>query len=156
QELAILNKLSETGQAQSLTPEQTAAVVSELTAAGGSYPGAGTRGPATPRTNDGPSYADTIRFIEENLNNAGDAAYVLFRHNKSTGADATVQYSTRASRVAGDSGNCRLGLHYKAVVKVDPKAAQDTVMADTDMGFDFRDVSEIRVFSREEDSNSRF
>jgi hypothetical protein len=28
-------------------------------------------------------------------------------------------------------------------------------MADTDMGFDFRDVGEIRVFS-EVDSNSRF
>lgn len=154
QELATLNKLSET--AQSLTPEQTAAVVSELTGAGGSYPDAGTRGPATPRTGDGPSYGDTISFIEENLNNAGNAAYTLSRHNKSTGADVTVRYSTRASRVTGDSGTCHLGFHYKAVVKVDTKAAQGTVMADTDNGFDFRDVSEIRVFSREEDSNSRF
>ena len=150
-ELAVLENAHET-----LSPEQAAAVASQLTGAGGSYAGAGTRGPATPRTGDGPSYADTISFIEEKLNGAGNAAYTLFRHNKSTGVDARVKYSTRASRVAGDSEICHLGFHYKAVFKANPQAVQDTVTADTDLGFDFRDVSEIRVFSREVDSNSRF
>jgi TPR repeat protein len=154
QELDVLNKLSETK--QPLSSEQTAAVASHLTGAGGSYAGGGTRGPVTPRTGDGPSYAETISFIEEKLNDSGNAAYTLSRHNKSTSKDATAHYSTRVSRVAGDSGSCHLGFHYKAAFKVDTKTAQDTVMADTDMGFDFRDVGEIRVFSREVDSNSRF
>jgi TPR repeat protein len=150
-ELVVLENARET-----LSSEQTAAVVSHLTGSGGSYAGGGTRGPVTPRTGDGPSYAETISFIEEKLNGSANAAYTLSRHNKSTGKDTTVHYSTRASRAAGDSGNCHLSFHYKAAFMVDPKAAQDTVMADTDMGFDFQDVGEIRVFSREVDSNSRF
>jgi hypothetical protein len=96
---------------------------------------------------DGPSLADTMKFIEEKLGSIGQVNYVAYLHDDTSGKDFTpVKYGSKIeiSTVRGNVQSCRIDYHGWGSVN-------GTVLLDKDLGFALKDVQEVVVKACEQD-----
>ena len=88
---------------------------------------------------DGPSLADTMKFIEEKLGSIGRVNWVEYAHDDTSGKDFTpVKYGYETGTVRGSVQSCRIDYHGWASVN-------GTVQLDKDLGFALKDVQEVVV-----------
>ena len=94
---------------------------------------------------DGPSLADTMKFIEEKLGSIGRVNWVEYAHDDTSGKDFTpVKYGYETGTVRGSVQSCRIDYHGWASVN-------GTVQLDKDLGFALKDVQEVVVKTCEQD-----
>lgn len=93
---------------------------------------------------DGPSLADTMKFIQDKLNGQGPLNYIYYSHD-GVHPDARYSSSVEISKVVADPKTCHIAYHSRQLV--------DGESTDRDGGFDFKDIEKIVVVSAEQVSN---
>jgi hypothetical protein len=93
--------------------------------------------PAPPRPKeDGPSLAETMRFIQEKLADAGSVNFITFAHDNVKGNDWAFSRTTAATNFRADPAACRIDYHW--LVK-----RNDSTEEDKDAWFMLKAVREI-------------
>jgi hypothetical protein len=87
---------------------------------------------------DGPTLADTMRFIQDKMNEQGKSAFVEYRQNTSDGSTTTVTIVNEISNVVADQTLCRISYHRKA-------SQNGAVYKNVDSAFSLREVQDILV-----------
>jgi hypothetical protein len=94
--------------------------------------------PAAAPADNGPTLAETMQFIQENLNELGKIAFAEFVHDASSGSTFTGTVTKEISYVFVDQNQCRISYHWKTT-------ADGNTMRDENSVFSLRDVKEIMV-----------
>ena len=93
---------------------------------------------------DGPSLADTMKFIEEKLGSIGQVNYVAYNHDNTAGTNGTNKFSSEASNVRASVQSCLIGYHWRDI-------EEGEVLNDMDVWFPLKDVQEVVVQTMEQD-----
>jgi hypothetical protein len=104
--------------------------------------------PAAAPADNGPSLAETMRFIQDKLNRSGKIAYVEFAQDSTNGAAGTVTFTYEISSVFADQNQCRLSMHMK-------ETSNGRTTTDRNDGFSLRDVNDIVVIPYEQKETER-
>ena len=91
---------------------------------------------------DGPSLADTMKFIEEKLGAIGRVNFVFYIHNDLNGNDTTSKESVEDRNVRASVQGCRIDYH-------ESLSRNGEVAFDKDLSFALKDVQEVVVESLE-------
>jgi hypothetical protein len=95
--------------------------------------------PPPPKPPDnGPSLADTMKFIQEKLNGLGPINFVVFAHDDVAGNDWTYQRKVEISNLVADSHSCIVQYHFTVT-------DNGTVRANLDAGIPLKAVENIIV-----------
>jgi hypothetical protein len=92
---------------------------------------------------DGPSLADTMKFIEEKLGSIGPVSYVAYHHDNTDGRDWTVKIIQKESNVRASVQGCRIDYHMWS-------SFAGKVGLDQDAWFLLKDVEEVVVETKEQ------
>jgi len=93
---------------------------------------------------DGPSLADTMKFIEDKLNSIGPVNYIAYTHDNVTGNNATNKFSAELTNVRGNVAGCRIDYHWR-------NTRDGRILQDLDAGFPLKPVNQVRVKTREQE-----
>ena len=93
---------------------------------------------------DGPSLADTMKFIEEKLGSIGRVNQMAYFHDNQIGNDFTNKFSDEETNVRGSVPACSITYHARAT-------RNEEVTEDKDAGFPLKDVQEVAVVTQEQD-----
>ena len=105
--------------------------------------------PPPPKPADeGPSLADTMKFIEEKLGSIGRVNYVVYMHDGTDGSDWTGKFSNEKSNVRASVQSCRIDAHSWA-------STDGKVTEEGDLWFALKDVQEVVVETGEQDRKDR-
>ena len=85
---------------------------------------------------DGPSLADTMKFIEEKLGSSGRVNYIAYIHDNKIGNDFTLKFSDDETNVRASAPGCSIAGHTRYV-------RDEQVLEDEDYGFGLKDVQEV-------------
>jgi hypothetical protein len=99
---------------------------------------------------DGPSLADTMKFIKERLNSIGPVNHVAYGHDNIGGSDAVNKFSIQATNVRANVAACRMDYHWH-VTRDDQVHQVHQVLQDRDFWFSLKDVEELTVKTREQE-----
>jgi hypothetical protein len=70
--------------------------------------------PAPKPADEGPSLRETMKFIQDKLNDVGPVNFAQYVHDSATGVDSThVQLKIERTNAVADSGACRISYHHK-------------------------------------------
>src|ERR1700722_15452767 len=70
--------------------------------------------PAPKPADEGPSLEETMKFVQDKLNDVGPVNFAQYLHDNATGTDSThVQLKIERTNVVADSGACRVSYHHK-------------------------------------------
>jgi len=94
--------------------------------------------PAAVSAASGPSLAESMQFVQDNLNGLGKVAWGDFCQDTSNGSTWTDTLTSEIGNVVADQNQCRISFHRKA-------ANGDKTYTDEDSVFSLRDVREIVV-----------
>jgi hypothetical protein len=94
-----------------------------------------------------PNLKDTMKEIQDGLNNVGPVSYVLKYHNDTTGEDKPMTYKVEISKVSADPNTCFLIYEQRTFLNA---AHQDTGSV-----VQLRDVKRIVVRTMEQEVASR-
>jgi len=100
---------------------------------------------------DGPSLVDTMKFIQEKLNDIGPVNFV--EHDReNVGTDWTRQCRDQVTKVVADPSTCRISYHWKEAGKwaVGTPLESDWTEQDGDIGFYLKAVKDIIVMSEKQ------
>jgi hypothetical protein len=86
---------------------------------------------------------DTMKEIQDGLNNIGPVSYVLKYHNDATGEDKPLSYKVEISKVSADPNTCFLIYEQRMYL--------DTAHQDTGSVVQLRDVKRIVVHTMEQE-----
>ena len=89
---------------------------------------------------------DTMKEIQDGLNNVGPVSYVLKYHNDTTGEDRSMPYKVETSKVSADPNTCFLIYEQRTYL--------DTAHHDTGSVVQLRGVKRIVVRTMEQEVNS--
>ena len=92
---------------------------------------------------DGPSLADTVKFIEEKLGAIGRVNWVQYIHDNTNGSDLTHKFSLERTNVRASVQGCRIDYHSWG-------STDGGVQYDNDVGFALKDVEEVVVDTLEQ------
>jgi hypothetical protein len=93
---------------------------------------------------DGPSLADTMKFIEEKLGAIGRVNYVVYIHNDKLGTDGgTATVTFEATNVRASVVGCRIDYH-------EQQKWDDKVVSEGDEWFRLKAVEEVVVKTKEQ------
>jgi|GEM_PF-993648 len=99
-------------------------------------------------TNDtGLSLADTLKFVQTQMNQYNTVDEVDHVHDSSTNQDWTNHFILQMTETAVDPETCHLGYHWKETLNGKVDKDDDTV------GFYFKDVVDIVVWTGSQDTN---
>jgi len=98
--------------------------------------------PSRPADN-GPSLADTMKFIEEKLGSIGRVNYVSYVHDNINGSDRTYKLGVEQSNVRASVKGCRIDYHVR-------RSRDGEVYSEKDAGFLLKDVQEVVVTTMEQ------
>ena len=100
--------------------------------------------PLPPKPPDsGPSLADTVKFVEDKLDEQGKMNYVVYIHDDAQGTDGTVSRSSEISKVRASAADCRIDYHWIQEINGE-------VGSETDRWFPLKDVRDIEVMPIEQ------
>jgi hypothetical protein len=100
--------------------------------------------PASAQTNGGPSLADTMKFIQDKLNEMGTVNFAGYVHEASNDTDGVQKFSSTISKVAANPGACSLSYH-RLVYNNGRKEHNE------DVAINLREVKNISVLPDEQD-----
>jgi hypothetical protein len=100
--------------------------------------------PAAPPADTGPSLAETMRFIQEKLNDNDKISFIEFFQHTNDGNITTDAMTYETSNVVADQSSCRISYHRKGI-------ENGSTFGDENYVFLLRDVQEIVVRSEEQD-----
>jgi hypothetical protein len=99
--------------------------------------------PTAAPADTGPSLAESMRFIQDRLNELGKVTFVVFVHNTSADITGSTTERYEISNLVADQNQCRISYHWEDTSDANtPKAG--------DIEFSLRDVQEIVVKSQEQ------
>jgi hypothetical protein len=96
--------------------------------------------------NSEPNLKDTMKEIQDGLNDAGPVSYVLKYHNDSTGEDKSMPYKVETSKVTADPNTCFLIYEQRTFL--------NAAHRDTGSVVQLRGVKRIFVRTMEQEVNS--
>jgi hypothetical protein len=100
--------------------------------------------PPTPGPKDeGPSLADTMKFIEDKLNSIGSVNYIGYAHDNLIGNEWANKFGAQATNVRADVAACQIDFHWRVT-------RDDQVVQELDAWFSLRAVDEVTVKTREQ------
>ncbi len=97
---------------------------------------------------DTASLADTMKFIQDQLNAVGNVHYAAHWHDYGDDTDGVTQYSFEQSSVIADPGSCWIKYHLKIVA--------GTGLNDRDNGFFLPDVQNLVVTTGEQYADKHY
>jgi hypothetical protein len=100
--------------------------------------------PAGAQTNGGPSLADTMKFIQDKLNEMGTVNFAGYVHDSSNNTDGVQKFSATISNIATNPGSCTLSYH-RLVLNSGRKEHDENVV------INLREVKNISVLPDEQD-----
>ena len=100
--------------------------------------------PAAAPADTGPTLAETMKFIQEKLNEQGKVAFVEFLQDAHNGDTGTPTFTYETSNVFADQNSCRISYHWKAI-------NNGRTTGDDNFVISLRDVQEIVVRPAEQD-----
>lgn len=92
---------------------------------------------------DGPSLADTMKFIEEKLGSIGPVNYIAYLHDNTTGNDGANKFAIEATNVRASAVGCRIDYHARLT-------RDDNVLYDQDAWFPLKALQEVVVTTEEQ------
>jgi len=96
-------------------------------------------------SDDGPSVADTMKFIEEKVGSIGRVNYISYTHDSITGRDATNKYSVELTNPRANATVCRIDYHWRTTMN-------EQVLQEKDAWFSLKAVQEVLVKTMEQDA----
>jgi hypothetical protein len=100
--------------------------------------------PPPPKAEDnGPSLEDTMKFIQDKLNDIGAVNWAVYIHDNDGGNDWIVKRKETISNVVADPAACRVRFHEKHEFNAQTEG-------DGDSWFDLKDVGDIEVMTYEQ------
>ena len=92
---------------------------------------------------NGPSLADTMKFIEERLNSTGPVSFINYTHNNITGTDGTSKLTYEMTNVRAGAEGCRIDYHIRLTVN-------EKVGSDRDVSFSLKDAHEVMMTTEDQ------
>jgi hypothetical protein len=100
--------------------------------------------PAGAQTNSGPSLADTMKFIQDKLNEMGTVNFAGYVHDSSNNSDGVQKFTATISNVAANPSACSLSYHRLVFNNGSKEHNEDVVI-------NLREVHSITVLPDEQD-----
>jgi hypothetical protein len=100
--------------------------------------------PAVAQTNSSPSLAETMKFIQDKLNEIGTVNFAGYVHDSSNDSDGVQKFSATISNVAANPGACTLSYH-RLVYNNGRKEHNE------DVSINLREVQSVSVLPDEQD-----